>query len=885
MNEFPDDLEDEYEVILSHINDVSFHIFQFPMTSADDHVEKIWQSAFVRPDGGSFQLSYYPVESPERSSSSMDDTGDSGSRSTPQGKLDGINKNHLYTVNSKSCLSSANCLVAGHFDHKNKKLFITPISSVQQFRPNFSEIDQRKPINTDVGTVERSSLDSTDRDERNQSLDDLILNHGNTSTDVNYSGTNLDSEGLSLEKTRLYTTGSENWIRIPCIYPQNSYESNEIVKTLMDINFDEFISWNYSDSQISGNKNLVNQLISRKHYRKKTHFFDGDLNRYFKVISGIARDGVSGTFNLPFGGDGQVLPTLRTAGLPKIYTAYQYPPSCPNSSLGGSMSYNFGGIDDSNSISLIKSYPEKYINLLPFHGISGKLLVFDDWLHYGPLSVQELFKMELLDQVQRITLVYQVIPFSGIKKILQRVYDFSLSQPNIGDYYDSIKSQGSPYKMEANSTTKYGEFPSDDELIKALRKFCVLVSGNWVYKSELLYNDYESCCRDLILVLLQRDENVGLNREPIRVATDLPQIKVTNILHEVSSYRSTAWYPKFPLDKKFIDENIEEATYWKSYWLEREKFVVQYIRDNRDSCTCTNTNINNNSLISTTVSNSQLQLLLAFVLRIYGASSIPELLNLCSYHLTLMSVGNAASASVPSTVGGISATDSSNKPGGSSSNAQDSSSITYGKVNSSSKSSQKVSSGNNALFLSSLSLNQNYIAPTYSPFCSSYQKHCMKQTSFINVNTNISSSIKISREDLAKSLEMIATEVFGELWVLKSTGDPRVDSVRRIVIDLFGKGIKEDIFTITSFIDKIKQSIVKSCAISSKKDRIWYKLDYGEDIIQTDSSNSNEDDISFKSSQLLHFLNNVPEFIWRKIIHEFAFPVNETATVWKLKGR
>ncbi|OII73575.1 uncharacterized protein cubi_03373 [Cryptosporidium ubiquitum] len=886
MNNLQDEIEEEYEVILSHINDVSFHIFQFPMTSRDSATEKVWQSAFIRPDGGSFQLSYYSSESSELSPNSNEEMTDHNiSRQGASEKTDNTNKDHLYIVNSKSCLSSANCLVAGYFDHENKKLYITPISSVQQFRPNFSSIDQKRPVSMNVGMVERLS-ESADKDERNQSLDDLVLNHGNNSLDHDISNSNnnnpLYSGSFSLDNGKLYTTGSENWIKIPCIYPSNSYESIEMIKTLMDVYFDDFISWKNLNSQISEENSMVNQLLSIKHSRNRAHYFDGDINKYFKIISGIASDGNS-EFNLPFGGDGQVLPTLRTAGLPKIYTAYQYPPSCPNSSLGGSMSYNFGGIDDSSSMVLSRSNSNKNIDYLPFHGISGKLLIYDDWLYFGPLSVQELYRMKLSDQIQRITLVYQVIPFNGIKNILKRIYETKF-ETNLDSELsvDLLKTQNDGNIFEQIlSKNKLEEFPSDKELIKVLKKFCVLVSGNWVYKSELMYNEYESCCRDLILVLLQRDENAGLNREPIRVATDLPQIKVTNILQEVAVYRSTAWYPKFSFDKKFIEENIEEATFWKNYWAEREKYVVQYIRDNRDTSICTSTYLNNLSAVSTSVSNSQLQLLLIFILKIYGANNVSELLNLCSYHLTLMSVGNASLASVPSNIGGS----PSGKPNDSSSQRMDSSSLSYGKVGSNPKLSHKGTPNISGSMLSGPSFCQNFIAPTYSPFCSSNPRHNMKQIPFINVNSTISSSIKINKEDINKSLEIIATKIFDDLWVLKSTGDPRIDAIRTIVIGYFNNGDREDIFTITSFIDNIKHCIVKNCETLSQKNKIWHKFDSDEDITQFNNGINNNANISVYSSQLLHLLNNVPEFIWRKIIHEFAFPINETATVWKLKSK
>ncbi|KAJ1612456.1 Sex-lethal interacting like [Cryptosporidium canis] len=881
MTNLQDQVEEEYEVILSHINDVSFHVFQFPMTSRDDSGENTWQSAFVRADGGSFQLSYYPAESSEGGPNSNEEMVDhSIPRQGMSERTESTNRGHLYTVNSKSCLSSSNCMVAGYFDHANKKLYITPISSVQQFRPNFSSIDQKRMTNMNVGMVERLS-DSADKDERNQSLDDLVLNHGNNAVDHDMmnggNSSSLYSGGGALDGGRFYTTGSENWIKIPCIYPLNSYESIEMTKALMDVYFDDFISWSSLNSQISEDNHMVNQLLSIKHSRNRTHYFDDDFTKYFKMVSGIASDGNS-EFNLPFGGDGQVLPALRTAGLPKIYTAYQYPPSCPSSSLGGSMCYNFGGVDDSSSNTLVKSDPGKSKEYFPFHGISGKLLIYDDWLYYGPLSVQELYRMKLSDQIQRITLVYQVIPFSGIKNFLRRVYD-SNSEDDVESEssFDVVKSQGNALEQMSFRS----KLPSDKRLIEVLRKYCVLVSGNWVYRSELMYNEYESCCRDLILVLLQRDENAGLNREPIRVATDLPQIKVTNILQEVAVYRSTAWYPKFSFDRRFIEENIEEATFWKNYWSEREKYVVQYIRDNRDTSICTSTYLNNLSAVSTSVSNSQLQLLLIFILKIYGATNVSELLNLCSYHLTLMSVGNASLASVPNVAGGV----TSSKPGDQSSPGLDSNTLSSGKTGPNSKFAHRGSSSTPGSVPSGPSFSQNFIAPTYSPFCSNNPKHNMKPTPFINVNSNISSSIKINKEDINKSLEIIATKIFDDLWILKSTGDPRIDAIRTIVIGYFSNGDREDVFTITSFIDNIKHCIVNSCVELSQKNKIWHNLDLDEDSTPINDKTNSGINASIHSSQLLSLLNNVPEFIWRKIIHEFAFPINETATVWKLKGK
>ncbi|KAH8740729.1 hypothetical protein FG386_002691 [Cryptosporidium ryanae] len=871
------DILDEYEVILSHINDVSFHIFQFPMTSSHNCPEKVWKSAFIRPDGGSFQLSYYSNDNSDVDVGNRSNNSEDFKSNVSQERSEFIENNYLYTINSKSCLSSSNSLVIGYFDHENKKLFITPISTVQQFRPNFSVVDQNKIQSTSVGVVERYSCEASGKDKGNRSLDNLILNHGNTQTGLKKSGRNSESDSMFGNKYRFYTTGVENWIKIPCIHQNNSYESREVLKILTDIEFDDFISWKNINLNSEGSNSFVKQLYSRCNNRKRIHYFNNDQIKYLKILSGIASDGNT-EFNLPFRGNGQVLPSTRTSGLPKIYTAYQYPPSSPTSSLGGCTSYNFGNIEDSGMNSIFKNIHERNENVVPFHGISGKLLSYDDWLFLGPISIQELHKMDISEQVQRITLVYQVIPFYGIKLLLKRVYYASKLNNTPYSEVSNIKLQ-EPSAASSNHKS-VSSFPSDDELIVLIRKYCVLVSGNWVYRSELLYNEYESCCRDLILVLLQRDENAGLNREPIRVATDLPQIKVTNMLREVSVYRSTAWYPKFPIDRKFIEEHIEEATYWKNYWLDREKHVVQYIRENRDTSTSTLTYLNNSSATLTSISNSQLQLLLIFALKTYGAMNSSELLNVCTYHLTLMSVGNAALTTVPSSIGGQF---NSNTVSGSkisdSSHSADQGSLTYSRIGGSQNKAGVKSGFSSSTSFSGIYSTQNFIAPTFSPFSSSYIKHNIRQIQYINVNSNLANSVKINIEDIKKSLEKIAISVFEDIWVLKSVGDSRFNSIRRIVINHFNQNIvdKEDVFTITSFIDSIKQNIINNCKYAISNNELWY--DYCGD------NKSSMDDEGKNTSQLLRILNNVPEFIWRNIIHEFAFPINETATVWKLKSK
>ncbi|KAH7649918.1 hypothetical protein FG379_001762 [Cryptosporidium bovis] len=878
-NEDENEIVDEYEIILSHINDISFHIFQFPMTSSDSCSDKVWKSAFIRPDGGSFQLSYYSNDNSDTSFSNKSGNSVEPQHNTSHERSESVEKHHLYTVNSRSCLSSSNSLVIGYFDHENKKLFITPISTVQQFRPNFSVFDQNKTQNSNVGIVERYSSEASGKDEGNKSLDNLILYHGNTQIGINKSGRQAESDTMVSNKCIFYTTGIENWIKIPCIYQNNSYESKEIIKILTDVEFDDFISWRNINLNSIGSDAFVKQLYSIYNNRKRVHYFNNDQVKYLKMLSGIVSDGTS-EFNLPFRGNGQVLPSTRTSGLPKIYTAYQYPPSSPISSLGGCTGYNFGCIEDSGVNSIFKNIYERNEDIIPFHGISGKLLSYDDWLSSGPISIQELYRMDISEQIQKITLVYQVIPFYGIKLILKRVHYASKLNSSLDSEINGIKIQKSDISSQKNSFSE--NFPSDDELIILIKKYCVLVSGNWTYKSELLYNEYESCCRDLILVLLQRDENAGLNREPIRIATDLPQIRVTSILREVAVYRSTAWYPKFPTDRKFIEEHIEEATYWKSYWSDREKYVVQYIRENRDTSTSTLTYLNNASATLTSISNSQLQLLLTFILKTYGAMNSSELLNVSTYHLTLMAVGNAAFATVPSSIVeqfNLAAVNG-NKISEAAANGADQSSLSYSRIgNSQNKTGIKGNFSSSSSF-SGISSTQNFIAPTFSPFSSGYIKHNIKQIQYINVNSNLSNSIKINMEDIKTSLEKIAINLFEDIWVLKSIGDSRFNSIRRIVIRHFSQNAtnREDVFTITSFIDSVKQNIINNCKYAINNNELWFN--YCESNVKSSTDVKNEN-----TSQLLHILNNVPEFIWRSIIHEFAFPINETATVWKLKSK
>ncbi|EEA05533.1 uncharacterized protein CMU_025390 [Cryptosporidium muris RN66] len=884
--DYEDDILEEYDVVLSHINDVSFHVFQFPLTPANRSPSNGWESAYLRLDGSAFQLSYYAKNQKKLH-------GDDkllGKEQDQSGIFNEFNNDntenkYLYTLNSRSCLSTASSLIAGYINHEKKKLYITPVSSIQQFRPNFSHIDLRKSNSSiTVGNVERNAGNIDDNEQRDLSLDNLIMNRvGNPSL-------SNTSESSVINQDKFLTNGVENWIKIPCLFESGSYESKELVKLLCEENFDDFIIWPNSiniyeliDSKSTSksislyhtdNRTILQQLVHSIQLRNNKLLFDSSLTRYLDILCGIIRSPTGTVRHIPFGGSGQVLPSLRTGGLPKIYTSYQYPPICPTSSLGGCIGYNFGGTEE--------NFTNCKVNLdeFPNHGIPGQLLVFDDWFHQGPLSFRELYKMTLEDQIKRITLVYQVISFSGIKYILNRIYTIINGIPK---YNTNLNFETSSIDININELlnknykfNNFGNIPegkiNDKIIIDHLKKYCVLVSGNWIYRSDLLYNEYEACCRDLILVLLQRDENTGLNREPIRVATDLPQIKVTSMLQELAIYKSTAWYPKFSLDRSFIEEFPQEYKYWKNYWDDREKYVVQYIRQNRANVNITLTALNDSSTSPTSISNSQLQLLVGYILRTYGARSIIDIHNLCIYHLQVMSLGN------PSLILNYNNLNNNNNlDSGTNNSAKSSIQI---------EQSQKFSNNrgfpnNNTSILSSTSC-QNFFAPSYAPPNISHAQYPMRQVSELGITNNQFGNFKIHQQDLNKALESVATCIYYDIWVISSIGDPRIDGIRRIIIGYLKLNNRDDVFTITSFIDNIKHHIIQKCIESYHCNEWWCT---SKDNLVDKEQNIIINTQSQHAVSLINLLNNIPDLIWRRILHEFAFPINTTSTVWSLKGR
>eukprot|EP01071_Lankesteria_metandrocarpae_P005156 Lankesteria_metandrocarpae@DN3886_c0_g1_i1.p1 len=112
----------------------------------------------------------------------------------------------------------------------------------------------------------------------------------------------------------------------------------------------------------------------------------------------------------------------------------------------------------------------------------------------------------------------------------------------------------------------------DDELVTLLRKFGTLVFGNWVCKSEYVYDGYEALCRDLLLMLLQMKQK-ATQRELFCNQTKLPMATVTEMLQQVAEFRGTAWHFKLPPDNEFVTNFPKERDAAREWWGDRMKVV------------------------------------------------------------------------------------------------------------------------------------------------------------------------------------------------------------------------------------------------------------------------------------------------------------------------
>lgn len=94
---------------------------------------------------------------------------------------------------------------------------------------------------------------------------------------------------------------------------------------------------------------------------------------------------------------------------------------------------------------------------------------------------------------------------------------------------------------------------SDEELVGHLRSYGDLILGNWVCKSHLVYEGLVAHCRDLLLFLFSSGRVIV--RDSVKpYMGSLPSETLTTLLKQLGDYRDNAWHFKLPVDKATIDK-------------------------------------------------------------------------------------------------------------------------------------------------------------------------------------------------------------------------------------------------------------------------------------------------------------------------------------------
>ncbi|KAF8820281.1 Dna-directed Rna polymerase III RPC5, partial [Cardiosporidium cionae] len=123
----------------------------------------------------------------------------------------------------------------------------------------------------------------------------------------------------------------------------------------------------------------------------------------------------------------------------------------------------------------------------------------------------------------------------------------------------------------------------DKILLKTLENIATLIMGNWVIKSHYVYDGYQMLCRDFILGLLIRQEGKpGIPREPLKLATCLPLDILNHLLMEIGECHSAGWQFKLQRDVQFCKNYPEEVARSEAYWKERMIFIVREIQQRRE---------------------------------------------------------------------------------------------------------------------------------------------------------------------------------------------------------------------------------------------------------------------------------------------------------------
>ncbi|XP_046662754.1 DNA-directed RNA polymerase III subunit RPC5 [Homalodisca vitripennis] len=124
------------------------------------------------------------------------------------------------------------------------------------------------------------------------------------------------------------------------------------------------------------------------------------------------------------------------------------------------------------------------------------------------------------------------------------------------------------------------------KLLRCVQQVAVLVQGNWVVRSECLYNKEsisehngvpgEIMCRARDYILYQLSEGKVLERKQVAATVRLPPEELKTLLSQVARLRrNKGWELVLPPDSEFIDRNSEVVERQTRAWASKFKQIME----------------------------------------------------------------------------------------------------------------------------------------------------------------------------------------------------------------------------------------------------------------------------------------------------------------------
>nr|CAG4638507.1 EOG090X07NA [Cyclestheria hislopi] len=124
------------------------------------------------------------------------------------------------------------------------------------------------------------------------------------------------------------------------------------------------------------------------------------------------------------------------------------------------------------------------------------------------------------------------------------------------------------------------------QLLRSVQQVAVLVQGNWVVKSDVLYPKDKLCGVTGIhheIIIKARDyllyhftQNRFADRKPVTTATRIPTLEMKNILEQIAHFkRGQGWEFALPFDHSFVNKNPEVVQRQEMLWKAKQQQLQQ----------------------------------------------------------------------------------------------------------------------------------------------------------------------------------------------------------------------------------------------------------------------------------------------------------------------